>query len=218
MRISLAAVVIALLWYGPYDQFYVDGCELLYEPGGLLPFLPRLGRWFLALKTIALLSAATLLLGLLTRLSAIVCALSFGLLNFYVSRFAGDSWSYNSHLNLFLLALCVGSAPDRFSLDARIFRSGSRAAKRRSPEFDSFLLAFMQLYAGVLYFQSGLSKLVHSGLDWFTSGQTLWVFAVRHGSAIAAAATEYPCLFVAGSLLSGLFELGFVFLLLFRRL
>ncbi len=212
VRIGLGTIVAVLLAFGPYDRFFVDFADDLYAP---LPWLPRLGAGYLALRALAVTSALAFAAGLVTRASNLVAALSFLALNAYVARFAPEPWGYTTHLNFFLFATCAVDTGRALSLDA--LRRAPRPPTPLERETASFVVAFMQLFVGVLYWQSGVSKLLRVGPEWFLTGRTLWVFTVAEGTDFGRALTRWPWLFRAGTLSAGAFELGFLLLVPFRR-
>lgn len=212
VRIGLGLIVAILLVLGPYDRFFVELAPELYRPA---PLLPPLGRAYPGLRALAIAAALAYAAGLFTRAANAVAAASFLVLNAYVARFAPDPWSYNTHLNFFLVATCALDTGRALSLDALRRRPRPAAALER--ETASFVVAFMQLFVGVLYLQAGLSKLLRSGTAWFLTGRTLWVHTVTDGSGPARALTRWPWLFRAGGIFAGVFELAFVWLVPFRR-
>jgi hypothetical protein len=200
LRISLGLIIAVLVTFGPYGSFYTNTAAFLYEPGPLLPFLPALSpSLFYLLRALVVFSSILFAGGWLLRWMAPLTALSFFVFNYYVSCFAGAQWSYNVHLNLFLFLWWIS------------------LKKKDSTEF---VVGFMQLYVAMLYFQTGLSKLMHGGLRWFTEGETIYTNALLLGGERGAFFAQYEWLFPLAGIATALFELGFLpaYLLGFRRL
>lgn len=209
VRIFLGIVVFVLLAFGPYTEFYVKSASILYHPSTCWSaFIPGMGEAFLIIKWIALGASVCVALGLFCPYSTGILAISFGLINCYISNFSTDYWINNSHLNFFLIALVFCRADAHYSI--RLHNSN----KREIPEDDSAVkyasmaLAFMIAYVAVLYLQSGVSKILHGGLEWFTTGQTLYVHTLMTGTPIGHYLTKYPILFQAMTLFTAMFELG----------
>jgi hypothetical protein len=74
----------------------------------------------------------------------------------------------------------------------------------------------MQLYVGVLYFQSGLSKLLDGGVGWFTSGDTVYALMVYQDIPLAQPLLQHRWLFSVAGVCVGLLEFFFLPLLLLR--
>jgi hypothetical protein len=200
LRCLLGLIIFVLVLLGPYGSFYEETAAFLYQPGPLLPFFPALSAdAFFALRVSVLLSSVLFLLGL--RWAGPLLAVLFFVFNYYVSRFAGAQWSYNVHLNLFVaLLVCTDT--------------------RHAPiERRSFALWFMQLYVAILYFQTGLSKLLHGGLRWFWEGETIYSNALLLGGERGAFIAQFEWLFPLFGALTALFEFGFLpaYLLGLRR-
>jgi hypothetical protein len=197
LRVSLGLIILVLMLFGPYGSFYTETASFLYHPGPLLPFLPPLSAgWFYLLRGFVGASALLFSLGLWLRLTGPSLALSFFVFNYYISRFAEAQWSYNVHINLFIALLCwvnTGQAPTQ-----------------KNQERSSLLLSFMQLYIGLLYFQTALSKLLHSGLRWFLQGETIYTNALLLGGERGAFFASYSWLPPILGVGTGLFEFGFL--------
>jgi len=216
-RIFLAVICLVQVLFGAYDRFYAETSEILFSPGFPFYFFPPLGKGFYLLKAVTILSAVALGLGLKTRSANVVLAGSFLLLNFYVSYFGASTWSYNTHLNFFLIALCFADSSRHYSLDKLLNRPRRAALRPVGQETASFVLSFMQIYVAVLYLQSGVSKLLYGGMGWYLGGQTLFVFTIRGGTSFGLYLAQYPWVFKLLAVGTGIFEFGFFFLCFYRK-
>jgi hypothetical protein len=215
-RVSLGVTLLVMVVLGPFDRFFGETGPWLYGPRGLLAFIPTLGpKTYLALRTLVAMSAVTVALGIATRASAGVLAVTFLVLNYYTAQFTGSAWNYDTHLNFFAAALCLAKSDARPSLDGLLGWTGP--ASERDAQQASFALAFMQLYVALLYFQAGVAKLISPGLIWFTSGVTPYYFTAIAGTALGQYLTQWPWIFQVFTALSGLFEFSFLPLMLWRR-
>jgi hypothetical protein len=132
------------------------------------------------------------------RQPGIAAALQFARLSEHVAAFLPELWSYNSHLNLFLLV--VGSLDTSDELAVRASRKPSDRRIR------SMALAFMQLYVGLLYFQSAVSKLRYGGLEWVRSGRTLRGSVALMGTGLGHRLYPHPKIFRYLSVATVVFE------------
>lgn len=210
-RVVLGSACAVLLAFGPYDRFFVDTAPYLYPVRGAL--LPPPGEWFAGLRAVGIVSSVAFALGLLTRASCVVTACSFGLVTFYAAQFADRPWSYNTHLLFFLLMFCCVETPREWGVSG-----DASPASLRNAESQSFLLFFMRLFVGMIYFQAGLAKLLESGSGWFLSGQTAWSMTALQGTALGKELCRFPWMFPLGSIATGFFELSFLFFFPFRRI
>lgn len=204
-KVSLGVIIAVLLTFGPYTGF-VAFAGRLYLEGRLHEVV---GDHFATLRAASIVFA--LALALLPRLAVVwapILTLVFGLLNHYCASLTPTLWSYNAHLNLFVAGVAVVET----------------AARWRVKEIDQVwverLFAFAQVYVAVFYFQSGLAKVVHGGVEWLTTGRAGWIFAIEMGTDLGRRMAEYPLLFPVGSTAIVVFELLFLPLFLtgrFRR-
>lgn len=204
VRTATAIVVGLLVALGPYGRFYVDTADLLYTPG--FPFhLPALGRAYLVLRGLVVLSAVLAAAEMLLPVSTVVLAVAFALLNYYVSRFGTTLWITNTHLNLCLVLVAfAGLVPEHFEQGAP---DGGVMA--------SYLVAAMQLSVGLIYFQAGLSKAIYGGVRWFTTGQSIYVATLLHGTRFGRSLTRWPWIFRGFGVVTALVEFGFIMALPF---
>lgn len=217
IRISLSFICLILITLGPYGRFYIDTADFLLVSDFFIFKYLSLGDSFFLLKTLIIISGFTFGLGLFSKVTGTIFSVSFFIFNYYISAFDMGIWNYNTHLNFFLIALCCCENSRYYSLDAYLNRTRGAQPSLNTYQIASFALAFMQLYIAVLYFQSGISKLIYSGLNWFLSGQTLFVSTIRLGTPFGISLTQYPILFKASSIFTGLFEIGFLLIFHFRK-
>ncbi len=204
MRVALGSSVTVLAVYGPFDRFFSDNVWL-YDPGGLFAKVPVLGAASLAaLRMTTIVASLMLAAGACTRVSAWLTALSFFLLNGYTAQFTQPSFNYDTHLNLFLLAIASADSGRVLSLDAH-WRSSAPTADERA---GSVALGFMQIYVAMLYGQAFLAKLLLSGPAWFWTGDVVLVQTLRIGTGFGRWLSRWPDVFRAIGILTGVFELS----------
>jgi hypothetical protein len=211
LRCSLGLVCAVLVGLGPYGDFYVEAAPFLAPASSWLPALGAVG-WY-GLRSFVLLASVCAALGVGLRLSLPALALSFGWFNAYAANLENVIFSYNSHLNVFLVALCFVDTSRGASLASATHPGPSAAQTERA----SFVLSFLQCYVAVLYFQTGLAKLLQGGLAWFTTGQTIYVNALVLGLERGRALASLRWLFPLLGMLTALFEFGFLPLFLWGR-
>lgn len=129
------------------------------------------------------------------------------------------------HLVWFALILMLSPSGDALSFDSvraaiKRARDGVTSPPLPGQRYGT-PLALCMLLVGVLYFFPGLWKISRSGLDWVFSDspkfmmQTEWKL---YGDWLPLFRfDQYPALYHSGALFTLLFELTFIFLLLFRR-
>lgn len=182
-------MVFMLLLFGPYDGFYVELSPWLYAPQAPFSWLPNLGDHFWTLKYSVMGLAVLSLFN--SRMASILFAGTFLIFNFYVKSFSTTWWITNTHLNFFAIALCF--VPEKIN--------------KKDSECASFLLAFMILYVTALYFQAGVSKLIHGGIGWFFNGHRIWTETLLLGTPFGKWLTQWPQIFTFMSFGTGVFEL-----------
>lgn len=186
VRRVLGAVVLALVVFGPYGSLFAREAWLLYTPSGFLRALPALGSLELVgLRVCAGMGALALLAGARGRTPALVTALSFFMLNGYVSHFTTGFYNYDTHLNFFLFALLLPS----------------------DEEHASFALGFMQAWIALLYLQAFMAKILFAGVGWYLRGDVLLLEALRIGTPFGRWLSRFPKSFPALSLATGFVEL-----------
>ncbi|MEZ8099082.1 hypothetical protein [Vibrio bivalvicida] len=200
-RVSVCLVITFLLVNGPYGPFvsYVAGVT----GSSSSPMAEFLGD---NLQTIRWLSILLALVSLFSSrylyISTTMLAISFGLLNWYCSiSTPGGLWNFNSHLNFFMVAIALVEVRKRF------WESNDTFTKQ--------VVYFCQFYVAVFYFQSGISKLLHTGVTWL-DGRTALLFALEMGTEFGAFLANYPWIYSLGSVIIVGFEILFLPLFLIR--
>ncbi|MBW8687198.1 HTTM domain-containing protein [Chitinophaga rhizophila] len=218
LRISISVICLVLLIWGDYDSsFYGLTSSFLHRQDAIFPFLPALGPTaFLILKSVAIVGGLFTLAGLFTRVSMVVLTVSFFLLNGYIA--ANDSYwlAYITHLHFFSIALSCVDTSRHYSLDSWM-RKRIYISDKAQREAASFAIAFMQIFIAVLYLQTGISKLLNSGVEWFTSGQTSYYATMMFGTRLGQFMTQYREVYHVIGVYTGIVEVGFFFAFLFRR-
>lgn len=194
-QVALSLIVFLLLLLGPYDDFYVAMSPWFYAPQAPFAWFPNLGVHFWTLKYSVM--ALAILTAFHVRGASILFAISFLLFNFYVKSFSTTWWITNTHLNFFAIALCFSP----------------RDSKK---EIASYLIAFMTLYVAILYFQAGLSKVLHGGLGWFFNGDRIRTETLLLGTTFGKWLTQWPGVFDLFAFGTGIFELCLPTLFFFR--
>jgi hypothetical protein len=207
-RLIAAAILILMTW-GPYGAFSAEAVKVLgvREDNAWLDHawdMSQHVRW-----TTAAAAAICVVFGVgigaasVARTSIFAVAwMGFAFLSGMATQLTPLVWSYNTHLVIFA-GLITGVA----------WLPALRSSKHARKEGASFVLAFGQIYVGVFYMQSALSKLIHAGPQWFATGRTAWVYANESGTVAGKSLAAYPEIFPALATLVGLAEV--LFLLLF---
>ena len=156
------------------------------------------------------------LLGLWTRL-VIPCATLLGLYVMGLPQFFGKIDHYH-FLWWFMVILSVSPCSDALSVDA-LWRSLRTAELPRPSRAYGLPLRLIWLLIGLLYFFPGFWKYVLSGSEWALSENLKFKMYAKwfelDGFRPLIRVDEYPLLYQSGAVGTILFELGFLFALLF---
>jgi len=158
-------------------------------------------------------------IGLFSRTSWLVVSLA-GLYLLGIPQFAGSAFHYH-HLLWFAALLAASPCGDALSVDAWLARRRGRAIPNAPDLAHGAPIRVVWILIGIVFFFPGLWKLLESGWEWIWSDnlrnqmyakwfQMPWLeppFRIDH----------HPTLLRLGALSVVLLELGFVFLVLFRR-
>jgi hypothetical protein len=218
-RISVALVLLlsSSVWTAP--RWAGLPRALFVAPEGL--------RWFAAHvpidPTLAAALRGLLVLGALLGLVGLYTRAAFALVTvagFYVLALPQLSGSviHDMHLLWFAALLAASPSGDAWSVDA--WRAGRRFAAPEGPRYAWPLDVACLLFAAI-YFFPGFWKLATSGVDWFWSdnlrNQMYWKW-FQNGWLPLVRIDRWPTLCRLAALGVVLFELGFVLLVLRRRL
>ena len=164
--IRMILVVISIMMiFGPYHELVGEYAKIIFEneitPWSLFDsiiinsFLYNIVRYSVFVLCIINLVWDNKYLLLLLLIVFTV----FQYINYSLTPYA---WNFNNHLIFFLLVLSFS----KFFVETRYQQITG-----------SFSVSFPLLYIGILYFQAGLSKLIHGGVDWVLTGRTLRQFS-----------------------------------------
>ena len=158
--------------------------------------------------------------GLLTRVSA-VTALVLGIYVLGIPNFYGKVDHYQ-HIIWFIALLAVSPCADALSVDALVRRWRTGYLARPEPRLSYALpLRFIWLLIGLCYFFPGLWKIGHTGFAWIFSDnfQNILYRQWTDGNYIPGLRLDQiPFLTQASAAVAVVFELSFVFLILFPKL
>jgi len=176
---------------------------------GVTPWIIQVAR------SVAVLAGLCILLDKFYRWPDLILCLSVTVIHGLISLFPSEIWTYNTHLILFLGLSTIGlPRPEKRSSRSIMIRLNLSGGSRNS----SYALAFMQIWIVLIYFQTGLSKIIHSGPEWFLSGRTAMTFTAFDGTYFGIWILEYPWIFRLGSTLTVLLEIAFPLFLIVPRL
>jgi len=215
VRISLGIVIFLTVVLGVDDLFYLENTTLLYEPKGLLYFLPELNSYaYYSLKYVVLISAFFFTIGWFTKTTAIILAITFLIFNYYTSQFSLPAWNYNTHLNFFLFAMCFSICDRYFSLQKILSKQGNNQEQTTLESTrNSNVLAFMQFYVLFLYFQAFTCKLLYcGGLEWFISGRVAFITTIMYEVPLGMMLSQWPEVFAVMTVAVGIIELSAIFI------
>jgi hypothetical protein len=206
MRWSLAGVVGLTIATLPPGEFFTEHRETM---AAVSPDTARHvlgGEEYERLKAVTLASVA-LWAATGSPAAGLAATAAYGRLNQHVVAFFPATWSYNSHLNLYMAVVAfTDGAGHRAGRDDQA--AGDRIA--------SLAMALMQTGVGAIYLQAGFSKLRHGGWEWIRTGRTLrgsvalmgtplarrWLRDENAARVVSAASVAFELLFLP-ALLSG---------------
>jgi hypothetical protein len=171
-------------------------------------FFPTLGEGFLWLKILAYGIGFFALIGYRTKLTLPLFTLCYCTLNYYIHCFQEHYCMNQAHLNISLIALSFTPSNSRFSIDSF---SNAEPTSLLAYEKASFALTFLGGYIALLFFQTGLSKLIYGGSEWFLTGDTLYVETILDGTDFGRYLTHYSWIFPFFGMGVFFFELVFPF-------
>lgn len=216
LRIIVIAICLIMLFTGPFDTIYHTAfAPLMFQPHFPFFFFPLLGKGFLWLKMFAYCTGFFALLGYQTKFTLPLFTVSYCTLNYYIHCFQNHYCMNQAHLNISLVFLSFTACAARFSIDS--LKKGEKTINPITYEKASFALTFLGGYIALLFFQTGLSKLIYGGIGWFLSGDTLYVETLFDGTDLGRYLTRFQLAFPIFGIGVFFFELIFPFFFLFYR-
>jgi hypothetical protein len=165
---SLLAILSLLLIWGPYHPITLDFYNILY-PNALEtssnPFLIFLKdkSYYSFLQLLTFISVVSCFYKRGRKVSLVGATLLFITFQYVNYLLTPSTWLYNTHLIHFLVILAL----------TELFQK-----TKYEKDMVSFSLAYPILYIGLIYFQSGMGKMLTGGLQWITTGAVLKQFPV----------------------------------------
>jgi hypothetical protein len=188
LRIVLALAVILPICFGQYNRFLFDASPFLLQQNNWLTnfFFSNL-LIYDSLRWIAVGSSILFALGKRTLYSGLLTSVSFTLLDYLSFAIESTIWNYMTHIQFFIFLLSFSGLNHR--------------------ELTSFIFRVMQVYVCMIYFQAGLSKVIHGGLPWIKTGSALFVTTFLDGTPMSKMLLPYERLFILISCATVIFEL-----------
>jgi hypothetical protein len=181
----LLLVVFRLFWWNPLDFAEVGDALWLPRPIFALLGLPKVGAGTMAvLRAVFLLSLGLASVGALTRVATAVAAV----VGFYYIGFIYNfgSLSHGETVVIFAnLAFALSRSGDALSVDQAIrnWRAGKPLLTPREGHEGEYAwtIKLMWLVITFIYFNAGVAKLRHSGLEWiFSDTLAIWLVDVNN--------------------------------------
>jgi hypothetical protein len=231
LAVARVAVAATLLWQVRLHEILINTSldPTLRVPfriwGGWAARLVAPPAFITAIYAIFVASALLMLIGLLGRAASAITAISAVYLISFLFLYGKVDHIYH-HL-IFISVLCaLFPSTDTFSLDAVLaaWRDADVGRMRRSQPSLAYGYAMrcMWAFVGLAYYFPGLWKFSRSWLHWL-SGKALYNDIAQAGEVLPWTpfqlwVIQHPRLMSLGSALVVLFELGFLFIILFPRL
>lgn len=215
LRILVVGICLFMLSIGPYDTLYHTlFAPIMFQAHFPFVFFPPLGEGVLWLKICAYGIGFFALIGYRTLLALPLFTLCYCTLNYYIHCFQDHYCMNQAHLNISLIILSLTPSSARFSIDSFL---REKPASLAAYEKASFALTFLGGYIALLFFQTGLSKLIYGGIGWFLSGDTLYVETIFDGTDFGRYLTRFSWTFPLFGIGVFFFELIFPFFFLLYR-
>lgn len=217
LRFLVVGICLIMLSIGPYDtEYHTVFAPIMFQAHFPFLFFPQLGEGVQWLKLFAYGIGFFALIGYRTRLTLPLFTLSYCTLNYYVHCFQNHYCMNQAHLNISLIVLSLAPSALRFSIDSYLSEN-EKSASLAIYEKASFALTFLGGFIALLFFQTGLSKLIYGGIGWFLSGDTLYVETIFDGTDFGRYLTQFNWMFPLLGMGVFFLELIFPFFFLFYR-
>lgn len=208
-RFFICIICIIFIAFEFNSTFYTEHAKIINPSFFFIPSFII----FTIFKWMCILAGIILAIGNNKYVFKILFLTSFVYINTY-SYFVTNNFNYNTHLIFFLLLITFSNSTEYYSF----FRKKDTSLNINSiTMYDRYCIGFSKLYIGFLYLQAFLSKLINSGIEWFTSGDTIKTYILLRGTTLGKLFLSYPTSFKIFTALSGVFELSFIFILLFAK-
>lgn len=186
----------------------------------VMAMIPFEYDFYLTAQGILFVSCGFVIIGLWTRFFAAAAALSgfyiFGLPNFF-----GKINHGSQHMVWFAVLFACSRPADVLSLDS-VLKAWRQGSFREPPPSPAYLLPlrFMMLLVGLIYFFSGIWKVIKTGDIWIFSDNLMWIFRNHWLSKEFLPAfriDHYPLLGQGAALAVVMIETSFLFLIFHPR-
>jgi hypothetical protein len=210
-RLALTRCVVGLAmvratWHLPPGSVFTNEGQLLDLVSGRAPLRQPTGRQYEMLRAMAMLSAGAWALGCEHPGLKAVANLSSCAVHWRNARLHDEVWNYNSHLNVFMLALSCVDLSGKGDGDREV-----------PPDVAVALVAALQSYYAWIYFQAGISKLLNGGMGWL-DGTTVRGSWAEYGTPLGRSLSKADIRVAAAASIAALaFELSFFPVLLAGR-
>jgi hypothetical protein len=214
LRVAVCLIILISPEPQRAQQLAEGPAELWLAPPGvrwLLPFFSAVAPHLWLFRRVLQASALLALLGLWTRLSLAVLALTF-VITFGGAQLSGAVLA-DMHLLWFVMILLVTPSGRALSLDA--WSNGEPLVHAAPSSAAALGTRFARLLLGLVYFFPGVHKLLDAGLAWASSSnlqRQLWLKWFQAGGVVPWPRVDHwPLTLEVGGAAVLIFELGFVF-------
>ncbi len=209
-RIAVATIGLVQVSWGAYDEMMIKLSEISwFGPEYLLLSVDQ----FTALRALATASLLLMLLGVFTRFATFTSWLLLLFFHFYSSSIV-DRMNVNIYDCWIHLCLVFAASDRHYSLRLSWNRKVVDPGISKD-ELNSFLLFSCQVIVAMVFLQAFLTKIACCGSEWFTSGQTIYGWAVLNGTSLgrdlARSDLVYPMMSMSVLILEPLIAIGLLF-------
>jgi predicted DCC family thiol-disulfide oxidoreductase YuxK len=231
LAVARVAVAATLLWQIRLQEILLHASldPALRVPfriwGGLASRLTAPPAWITVIYAVFVVSAILMLIGLFGRVASAIVAICAVYLISTLFLYGKVDHIYH-HLIFFSLICALFPSTDTLSLDAVLaaWRDADAGCLRRSPPSLAYGYAMrsMWIFVGLAYYFPGVWKFSRAWMDWL-SGKVLHDFIARAGELVPWTPLQlslfrHPLLMSFASVMVIVFEIGFIFVILFRHL
>ena len=198
------AIVITTILTGPFDEINIQYYSLIgSEEYDYLDFFLKNSSVYRSLRFGSILLLLFSLLKRSRRLMFPLSTLAVSALQYQSYLMMPSKWNYNTYFMLFMILISL----------VLVFRN-----KKNEAYLTSFSLSFPIFYIGTLYFQAGLSKIVHGGYEWVLGGTTLMQHSYIRSQNLINFFSFDTFFYQVASGATIVFEISIIFLIFISRL